>query len=162
MESCIRAGRPNRRRFNALVATVLGLLVLAGSSSELLAAKCSERKFEIAGRVRDASGRALSGARLYFLMDKVSKERFLKQGIRGRVSRTDVFGQYIGYLACGSSTSGFGDPCSGKPKHLTVIVDHDNYRMLLKTFKLNELTITENPGGTCTVAVPEIALKPGV
>ena len=140
---------------------VAGLFTLLVGASAARGAPCAERKFELVGRVLDTSNRPLSDAGIYLLMDKVSKDKFLKEGLRGRSSRTDRFGQFQGFVACGTNPSGYGDPCGSKIKHVTVIVDHDHHRMVLKTYKFNDLTVTENPDGTCTIAVPDVSLKGG-
>ncbi len=122
-------------------------------------ADCGHDNWAFYGAVRDAAGRPVADAQVLFLLDKVNRADYLKEGVRGRRFRTNEFGKYQAGLIC-NDDSDAPNPCARKLKHLTVAASARNHAMKLQVYKLNDLEIVDEEG-VCFVHVPEIRLRKG-
>ena len=131
-------------------------LVWAGGwfvAGAALAGACGDT-YHVQGRITDGSGRGVGDAAVYMLVDKVSKKKTEKQGIRAVGTRTDGSGGFSHTVTCGGSPN----PCAKNPKHVTIMVDQRGLRATLKTFRLADVEVVKL-GGECVVRVPPIAVK---
>jgi len=135
---------------------VLALVVLA-IPSWLHGASCKQKDYEIHGTVTDRSGRPIGGARVHVLLDKVSQKEFGKHGVRVRSVTAGDQGGYRVQITCG----GEPNPCASKPKYLSLAASKHGYAMILQTFPLKELEITEQDGA-CFVRAPTLKLPAGL
>jgi protocatechuate 3,4-dioxygenase beta subunit len=113
-------------------------------------AGCGNR-YLVGGRVLDASGRPLADARVYVLLDRISEKKFGEQGLRAVRIRTDAAGRYTAHIECGARPN----PCAASPKHVTVAVAGESFRMKLQVHKLKTLGVDKG-ADACRVVAPDL------
>jgi len=123
------------------------------------AVDCDYDAWAFFGAVRDAGGQPLGDAEVFLLLDKVNQADYLREGVRGRRFRTNVYGKYQAGLVC-SDNRDAPNPCAKKLKHVTVAVSAPGHAMKLQVLKLNGLEIVKDDG-VCFVQMPEIRLQRG-
>ena len=139
------------------------LLAAAMAFGSSLAGPCSVDLFDVHGIVTDSGGMPLPRARVYLLLDQVSEKKSVEQGFRAVPAHAGPDGRFKATIDCAAyrsgGKSGEPDPCAKKPKHVTVFAGTEGYGSQAKVFRLKDLAVVEMQG-RCSVALPEVRLKP--
>jgi hypothetical protein len=140
---------------------LLTAIAVAGMATALVAGDaCKPARYQILGSVLDPGGRPIVDASVRLLLDQVSAQKFVEEGPRARLMRTNRVGKYVALIDCDRARdiSDAPNPCAAKPRHLTISVEAPDYRTKLVVFKLKELDVIKDAGG-CLVQVPDVKLS---
>jgi len=141
------------------------MLVLTASVPVWAAKPCATGQFDVHGIVTDGSGNPLSRARVYLLLDQVSEKKSVEMGFRAVPVQADKNGRFQVSIDCAAhqadSMSGEPNPCAKKPKHVTLFVGQQGFSAQARVFRLKDLAVIELQG-RCSVALPEVRLRPGL
>jgi len=140
-------------------------LALAAMASSSVAGPCASGQFDIHGIVTDSAGQPVPQARVYLLLDQISEKKSVEQGFRAVPARAGKDGRFHASIDCAAyragAKSGEPNPCAKKPKHVTVFVGQDGFNAKARVYRLKDLTVVEMQG-RCSVALPELRLRPGL
>ena len=143
----------------------LAFLALALITGPSVAGPCSSGQFDIYGIVTDSAGQPVPQARVYLLLDQISEKKSVEQGFRAVPARAGNDGRFHASIDCAAyhsgSKPGEPNPCAKKPKHVTLFVGQDGFSAKARVYRLKDLTVVEMQG-RCSVALPEIRLRPGL
>jgi hypothetical protein len=142
---------------------VLLLFALTVAATDSIAGPCSSGRYDVHGIVTDGAGQPLAQARVYLLLDEVSEKKSIEQGFRAVPAQAGSDGRFLASIDCAAyrsgGKSGEPSPCAKKPKHVTVFVGQEGFNAQAKVFRLKDLVVVES-GGRCSVALPEVRLRP--